>query len=166
MIRSAGLGYALNQGGESDADVGSDDIQERDMGIWINELLKNLEKYVDEPTRIRILAGCGAKCPYTYLTEDKVKEMGESCGSEAEFLDMLCERWFLEKEGESYVVVYDHCPCPLVNDDIEGAQKTMCYCTYGNIKRKLAIGLGREVEVTMEGTILGGNKECRFRVEL
>ena len=78
-----------------------------------------------------------------------------------EFLDKLCEQWRLQKENDRYFVVFDKCYCPLVKKD---TPKTMCYCTLGSIKHKFRISLGREIEVKMLKTVLGGDDECRFEV--
>jgi hypothetical protein len=136
------------------------------MGIWIKELLQNLDKNVDLLTRIKIMEACGEKCPYTHLTDDRLLEIKNSAGDEDEFLKKLSEEWRLKHEEGQYFVVFDQCYCPLVNDDIQGASDTLCYCTLGNIKRKFAIGLDRKVDVIMESAILAGDKECRFRIVL
>jgi len=136
------------------------------MSVWIKELLKNLDEYVDEPIRKKIMGACGEKCPFTHLSEGKLIEIKNASKNEDEFLKALRQQWHLKNEDGEYFVVFDRCYCPLVNEDIKGASKTLCYCTLGNIKRKFAIGLGREVDVIMESAILAGDKECRFYIKL
>ncbi len=136
------------------------------MGIWVKELLHNLDKNVDLSTRIKIMEACGEKCPYTHLTDDRLLEIKDSAEDEGGFLKKLSEEWRLKLEKGQHYVVFDQCYCPLVNDDIRGASDTLCYCTLGNIKRKFAIGLDREVDVIMESTILAGDKECRFCIKM
>jgi hypothetical protein len=136
------------------------------MNVWIKELLRNLDAYVDEPVRKKIMSACGEKCPFTHLTDDKLYEIKSACESDEEFLESLCKQWYLKDEDGKYFVVFDKCYCPLVREDIKGASMTLCYCTLGNIKRKFAIGLGREVGVIMKSTILAGDAECRFYIQL
>ena len=136
------------------------------MNIWIKQLLKGLDEYVDEPTRIKIMESCGEICPFTHLPDNKLIEIKNNSQSEEEFLKNLCMHWRLKNEAGEYFVVFDQCYCPLVNEDIKGASKTICYCTLGNLKRKFAIGLGRSVDVLMEKTILAGDNECRFHIQL
>lgn len=136
------------------------------INIWIKQLLKNLDEHVDEATRKRIMESCGEKCPFTHLPDDKLNKIKENSQSEEEFLEHLCFQWRLKKEDGEYFVVFDQCYCPLVNEDIQGVSKTLCSCTLGNIKRKFAIGLGREVDVLMEKSILAGDNECRFHIKL
>jgi len=136
------------------------------MSVWIKELLKNLDEHVDPDTRMKIMQACGEKCPFTHLPDDRLLGIKNSAGSEHDFLMALCEQWRLKKENGRYFVVFYQCYCPLVNDDISGASRTLCLCTLGNLKRKFAMGLDREVNVTMESTILAGDRECRFLIKI
>ena len=136
------------------------------MDVWIKELLKNLDEYVDEPTRRKVMAGCGEKCPFTHLSDDRLRAIKDASKTEADFLDHMTREWYLRRENDQYYVIFDRCYCPLVNQDISGTSTTICYCTLGNVKRKFAIGLGRDIDVTMHNTILAGDQECRFHIQL
>jgi hypothetical protein len=136
------------------------------MNIWIKELLKNLDEKVDEPTRKSIMGACGEKCPFTHLPDEKLLEFKKKSKNETEFLNNLCKHWHLKNQDGRYYVIFDQCYCPLVNENIEGASQTLCFCTLGNIKRKFKIGLERDVRVEMQKTILAGDNECRFYIEL
>lgn len=129
-------------------------------------MLKNLDTHVDESTRKTIMEACGEKCPFTHLTDTKLLEIKRNSKDRREFLENLCRHWRLKNENGQYYVIFDQCYCPLVNDDISGASKTLCYCTLGNIKRKFRIGLGEEVKVDMQKAILAGDDECRFHIDI
>jgi predicted ArsR family transcriptional regulator len=133
---------------------------------WVKELLKNLDENVDEPTRKALMAACGEKCPFTHLPDQTLLEIKETSETEEVFLDSLCDRWRLEKQDGRYYIVFDQCYCPLVKDNSEGASPTLCYCTLGNIEHKFKIGLEKEVQVEMQKTILAGDEECRFYINL
>ncbi len=135
------------------------------MTIWIKELLKNLDMHADEGARKSIMGACGEKCPFTHLTDDKLLEIKKESQSETVFLENLCKHWHLKNENGQYFVVFDQCYCPLVNENLEGVSKTLCFCTLGNIKRKFKIGLGKEVEVELQKSILSGDDECRFLIK-
>lgn len=136
------------------------------MSVWIKELLKNLDEKVDTPTRKSILGACGEKCPFTHLPDDKLLKIKSDSKDENEFLEKLSDQWRLKNENDKYYVIFDKCYCPLVNEDLEGTSQSLCFCTLGNIKRKFKIGLGREVVVEMQKTILAGDDECRFYINL
>ncbi|HZK83704.1 MAG TPA: DUF6144 family protein [Desulfosporosinus sp.] len=134
------------------------------MNVWIKELLKNLDKNIDEKKRIEIMEACGEKCPFTHLTDEKLLDIKKESENEFDFLEKLSQQWRVKIEGNNIYVVFDKCYCPLINKDISEASKTLCYCTQGNIKKKFRLGLGRDVNVLMEKTILAGDSECRFKV--
>lgn len=136
------------------------------MTIWIKELLKNIDRKVNTPTIKSILGACGEKCPFTHLPDDKLLKIKNESKDENEFLKKLSDQWRLKKESGKYYVVFDKCYCPLVNEDLEGTSKSLCFCTLGNIKHKFKIGLEREVGVEMQKTILAGDNECRFYIDL
>jgi predicted hydrocarbon binding protein len=136
------------------------------MSVWVKELLKSLDKNVDESVKMSIMSDCGAKCPFTHFNDDKLLELKKESKSEEEFLTNLCRQWRLENKNGQYFVVFDQCYCPLVNEDTNGASKTLCYCTLGNIKHKFRLGLGKEVEIEMQKTVLAGDDECRFLIKI
>ncbi len=133
---------------------------------WIKELINTQARHVSKPTLKKIMGACGEKCPFSRLTDEKVKDMRNNSESESDFLDSLCKEWRLNREDEKYFVIFDKCSCPLVSQDTNKTSKALCYCTLGKIKRKLALGLGRYVDVAMEGSILAGDRECRFLVKI
>ncbi|MEN8190299.1 MAG: DUF6144 family protein [Thermodesulfobacteriota bacterium] len=134
--------------------------------IRVRELLKNMEAHGDSTTIKTILEACGARCPFTHLPDEQLLTIKAEATDPNDFLEMLCQKWRLKKENDQYYVVFDKCYCPLVLDDTEEFSGTLCHCTLGNIKHKLRIGLGREIEVEMQKTILGGDDECRFHLKI
>ncbi len=134
------------------------------MNVWIKELLRNLDKNLDENKKIAIMEACGEECPFTHLSDERLLEIKKNSKDEAEFIKQLSREWRVKIEDDNVYVVFDKCYCPLVNEDINGASKTLCYCTQGNIKKKFRLGLGREVKVLIEKSILAGDSECRIKV--
>ena len=134
------------------------------MNAWIKGLLNNLDEQLEEDKRIAIMEACGETCPFTHLTDESLLEIKKNSKDEMDFIKHLSHQWHVKIEGDEIYVVFDQCYCPLVNEDVREASKTLCYCTQGNIKKKFRLCLGREVQVSMEKTILGGDEECRFKV--
>ena len=134
------------------------------MNAWIKELLNNLDVQLEENKRIEIMEACGEKCPFTHLTDERLLDIKKDAKDEIDFIKQLSQQWRVKIEGKEIYVVFDKCYCPLVNEDIRDASKTLCYCTQGNIKKKFRLGLDREVNVVMEKTILAGDYECRFKI--
>lgn len=134
------------------------------MNVWIKELLKSLDDNLDDKTKIKVMEACGENCPFTHLTDERLLAIKESSSDEANFLEKLSQQWRVKIEGDDVYVVFDKCYCPLVNDNLEGASTTLCYCTMGNLKKKFRLGLDRDVDILMEKTVLSGDEECRFKV--
>jgi predicted hydrocarbon binding protein len=136
------------------------------MNTWLKELLKNMDENLDESTKIKIMEACGEKCPFTHLPDEKLLKIKNESSNSLDFIDRLSKEWRVKTEGKNIYVIFDKCYCPLVNEDISDASKTLCYCTLGNIKKKFRLGLGKDVKVLMEKTILAGDNECRFKILL
>jgi len=136
------------------------------MTNWVKELLNNLDEHVDESTKKKVLGACGEKCPFTHLTDEKLLEIKRNSSDDIDFLNNLCNQWRMSYEDGQYYVVFDQCYCPLVNEDIQGTSKTLCYCTLGNLRHKFEIGLHQKAEVAMLKSIIAGDDECRFHIKL
>ncbi|WP_163337758.1 DUF6144 family protein [Desulfopila sp. IMCC35008] len=136
------------------------------MEHWINELLINLDSSVDEKTKQDIMEKCGPKCPFSHLPNDELIKLRNESETEKDFLEKLSVRWRLKQEDNEYYVVFDKCYCPLMQNALENASKSMCYCTLGSLKHKFEISLGRKVEVEMLKTVLAGDQECRFKIKV
>jgi hypothetical protein len=136
------------------------------MEHWINELRNNLDEHVDEVSKQKILEKCGPKCPFSHMPNEKLLELRKQSKNEQDFLEKLSNSWHLKKENNQYFIIFDQCYCPLVNKDILNASKTMCYCTLRSLKHKFKISLGRDVEIKMLKTVLNGDAECRFKIEI
>ena len=136
------------------------------MAHWVKELLKNLDQHIDEGIKKKILGACGEKCPFTHLTDEKLLEIKQGSSGDIDFLNKLCTEWRMTKENGHYFVVFDQCYCPLVNENTQGTSKSLCYCTLGNLEHKFSIGLIQNVNVHMQKSILAGDDECRFYIEL
>ena len=136
------------------------------MDNWIKELLTNFDEHVDEASKQKILENCGPKCPFSHMPNNKLLELRNHSKDEQDFLDNLSNSWHLFKENNQYFVIFDKCYCPLVNKDIEHSSKTMCYCTLGSLKFKFKISLGRDVNIEMLKTVLNGDDECRFKINI
>ncbi|WP_091708139.1 DUF6144 family protein [Methanolobus vulcani] len=134
------------------------------MNSWIKNLLVTLDDNLDESTKIKIMEACGEECPFTHLQDDKLLEIKNSSENESDLLEKLSRQWRVKIENGNVYVVFDKCYCPLVNENIEGASKTLCYCTMGNLKKKFRLGFDRDVDIQMEKTVLSGDDECRFRI--
>jgi predicted hydrocarbon binding protein len=133
---------------------------------WIKELLKSLDDHADEETKMQVMGQCGKNCPFSRMPVEKILSIREAADSEEAFLAEVEREWFLKKEGGLWYVILEECFCPLVKENLRDVTKTLCYCTLGAMKYKFSTALQRDVNVVMEKTILAGDDECRFRIEI
>lgn len=129
------------------------------MNPWIKELLKSLDKNLDEKTKMIILEACGVNCPFTHLTDQRLLDIKKESINEHDFLEKLSQQWRVRIEDNDIYVIFDKCYCPLINQDIKDSSKTLCYRTLGNIKKKFRLGFAKDVNVIMEKTILAGDTD-------
>lgn len=133
---------------------------------WIKSLMDNLEEYVDETKRVRVLENCGRTCiPRSFI------KRAQACNNGAknidEFLDRLGKIWsHLQRDGDSIYVVYEKCYCPLVKAYPEKLSPIFCNCSRGWIRELFESVLERPVDVEFEKSIRQGDDVCRFRVRL
>lgn len=136
------------------------------MNKWAAIVLKQMDEKLQPEESRKILEACGENCPFTHLKDDRLLELRSQVEDDIAFLDLLCEKWRLKKENETWYAVFDQCYCPLVDEKTPDMSPTLCYCTIGNLKHKFEIGLTSPVKIIKEKTILGGDDECRFRIDL
>lgn len=68
----------------------------------------------------------------------------------------------LVKEGNTIVLKFAECTCPLARAGID--DPILCRCTVGYSKALFETLFQRPVRVTLHGSILGGDRECRQEI--
>lgn len=134
--------------------------------IWVRNILTTIENECSEELAEQIMAGCGENCPFSHMPDDEILELKEQSSGEEELMELLGKHWRLQQEGEKYYIVFDRCFCPMVMEDTSSVSPVLCYCTLGSLKKKFKLALGRDVDVTMETTVLRGDPRCRFQIHV
>jgi predicted ArsR family transcriptional regulator len=134
---------------------------------WIATLMDGLSKNVDEETLAMVLEQCGRQCQSQSLVK-KARSIYQRSGNVEDFLQKLGQVYkHLHKEGGKVYIIYPRCYCSQVNKIPKGRLSGIyCNCSRGWAKALLEGALGRPVEVIMEKSIINGDDQCRFRVEL
>ena len=70
----------------------------------------------------------------------------------------------LRKEGNTLVLVFDECTCPLVRNGVHHSD--LCYCTTGYTRKIFATLFEQPVQVALTNSILRGDKVCRQVIRL
>lgn len=131
---------------------------------WVADLLDELDRTVDEETRVKILEGCGRKCIGEGMLK-KAEAIAEKSESAEEFLEGLGKVWkHLSVSEDGVFVVYDRCYCPLVRGYEGELSASFCNCSVGWIKELFERALKKPVRVEKQGTVKQGDKQCKFKI--
>jgi predicted hydrocarbon binding protein len=135
------------------------------LGVkWVANLLDELDKQVDEKTRVKILESCGRKCIGEGMLR-KAEAVAKKSKSTEEFLEGLGKVWKHLSVGKDGVfVVYDRCYCPLVKGYEGELSASFCNCSVGWIKELFERSLKKSVRVEKLGTVKQGDKQCKFKI--
>ena len=115
---------------------------------------------------IHLLECRGRECiSATYIK--KAKTAAKDAQTDEEFLDNLAKSIrLLKREGDAVYMVYPKCYCHKLKGFEGVVPHSYCNCSAGWVKEMFEQGLGRSVEVEVEGSVLRGDDACRLRVHL
>jgi hypothetical protein len=151
------------------------------VAAWMKQAMERLDALVDEPTRVRIMEACGAKCASINSSSAKeAKARRDKCASVDEFLEAEVKDPIkgtrLERDGDT---LYQHytprlytpslrCYCALLYalPEHETASPTYCHCSRAFVKRFWETVLERPVEVEVVYSALRGHDECKFAIRM
>lgn len=134
---------------------------------WLTALITALDESVDEETRVRVLEQCGRRCQTQSLVK-KAKRIYERSRNVDEFLTEFGRVYIhLHRDGDNVYIIYPQCYCTFVNKMPRGRlSATWCNCSRGWAKALFEGVLGHPIEVTAEETIIRGDKQCKFKINL
>lgn len=144
-----------------------DEDQKDFLSYWFSGFINGLEK-VDDQAQIAILRECGKACASSY-TQKVFQQTWEQSSGLQEFLELLAlkfPRAHYRLAGEKTIsVIYKNCTCDLVK---LGWVKNpiLCACSANNLQQNFASSLGVPVDVEIIASILGGDSQCEFIVNL
>ena len=142
---------------------------------WAKRMMDNLDKEIDEPSRVRLMHANGRSC---YRGSGQAPFQG-GVGA---FIDQM-RKWAgagpspIRREGD--IVYFDYvqnpaglkvsdgwCLCPLVEKGPEGLSGTFCECSVGYVTEMFSGIAGKPVRVELLESLKRGGKGCRFKIHL
>lgn len=138
-----------------------------DSKKWIPDVVRALDEHTDPETCARTLEACGRRCAPESLVR-KARQIFERTGSLEGFLAELGEVFdALELSDGKVYVVYPQCYCEQIRGvPVDEIPDVYCNCSVGWVKEIFEGALGRPVRVTRRSTVIAGDSECRFEVDL
>jgi len=132
---------------------------------WISSLMENLDRHLDEDTRIKLMESCGRSC----ARHESIR-MAESCRGDVESLVSRLGKIIGEQnatvKGDTVHLQYDKCYCPLVAKGPEILSDTWCNCSRGWVLEMFETAAEKSVKVELLQSIKRGDPCCRFVVRL
>lgn len=155
----------------SDALDAVDTPSDDDFGYlraWFSVVMNQTER-LPPGTRFQVLSSCGEACASGVAP--RFVDIWSETGDLKEFTKRLNKRLGEGQDLYEYVdentieVTYPKCFCPLVGFNLVDVP-TLCSCSSAWLKSNLQGALLRTTEVERLGTVLEGEKTCRFRLIL
>ena len=134
---------------------------------WLCNLIGGLNKSIDDETLKGVLEDCGRRCQ-SQSTIKKAKAIYEKSRDIDMFLTEFGKTYkHLHREKDGTYIIYPRCYCTRANKIPQGQMPAIyCNCSVGWAKALFEGALERPVNVTLEKSIIAGDSECRFKVDL
>lgn len=144
-------------------------LQEKEfIQNWLSDLISTIETELDEPTRVKLLAGCGRGCfnRHTFKSDIAVKGKGDL----NKLLEAYKTNFEVWQEGNTVHVRYGEvsqgCYCPAAKFRPAKPNDLHCECTRATHQTIFETALGRPVDVKILESVRRGNKTCHFLATL
>jgi len=132
---------------------------------WIANLIKNMERHLNEKQRTKLLEECGRACAKRHAQKEALKFKGDLDG----WLGTM-KKWVgtdnVQRDMSYVRVMYSKCFCPLVQDAPPLMSETYCNCSRGWLREVFETVMEKPIEVKLEDSIMKGGKQCRFTISL
>jgi hypothetical protein len=135
---------------------------------WLSDLMIQVDATLDEPTKERLLGGCGRACFERFAFKRAWAEDGR--GDVDKLIAALKKNFNVQRDGNQvhirYGLVSKGCYCPAATYRAVNPRDSHCYCTRGTHQAVWETALGRPVDVRIVETVRRGGKTCHFVVTL
>lgn len=135
---------------------------------WLTDLLDTMDTTLDEPTRIRLIEGCGQGCYRRHQFKQNIAAAAQ--GDLDKLLEAYKKNFEVWRDGETVHIRYGEvskiCYCPVVRDRHPGPNDLHCHCTKATHRTIFETALGRPFDVEIVESVRRGGKTCHFLVHL
>ncbi len=135
---------------------------------WLTDLLETIETELDEPTRKKLIAGCGRGCFRRHQFKQDIANAGKN---DINKLIAAYEKNFeIWRDGDIVHVRYGEvsrqCYCPAAKFRPPKPNDLHCECTRSTHQTIFETALGRPIRVEVAESLRRGGKTCHFLVHL
>jgi hypothetical protein len=134
---------------------------------WLTDLLNTMQAELDEPTRIRLMAGCGRGCFLRHAFKLELAARGK--GSLEALLAALQDNFEAWQAEDGVHIRYGEtsarCYCPVLPERAGTPDEIHCHCTRATHQAIFEAALGHPVRVEIIESLRRNGKTCHFLVE-
>ncbi len=139
------------------------------MNNWLSDLADTMHEKLDEGTRVRLMAGCGAGCHRRHQFTQDIVNAGK--GDLDKLLEAYKKSFGIRREGDLVHITYGPSPqggcwCPAAQDRPARPGDMHCECTRAKHELIFKEALGRSFKVEMIESFRRGGKQCHLVVHL
>lgn len=143
------------------------EAEKRFREAYVLTLMENMEKQLDEKTRVKLMEECGRAC----ARRSGILPMAEKYKRDVKgFVEMMAGELGkdnVDMEGDNTVRWgYPRCYCGLVADGDARLPRTYCFCSVGWVREVFETVAQAPVRVELIQSIKQGAPSCRFLVRL
>ena len=136
---------------------------------WVTDLMNTLDAEFDEPTKIKLMAGCGRGCYRRFPFKQEIAIKGK--GSVDNLLKAYQANFEAWRDGNSVHIRYGEinkngCYCPAANYRPGKPKDIQCYCTRATHQTIWEAALGKPVQIDILQSVRRGDPTCHFLVHL
>jgi hypothetical protein len=131
---------------------------------WMADLFDSIDAVLDEPTKVKLMAGCGQGCYRRYSFKQDIARAGS--GSPEKLLEAYKKNFEVWREGEFMHIRYGaenkQCYCPAARYHPAKPHDIHCECTRATHQTICETALGHPVDVRIVESLRRGGKTCHF----
>jgi hypothetical protein len=136
---------------------------------FLADLMATINTDVDEPTKIKLLSGCGRACFKRFKFKQEIAAKGK--GSLEKLIEALQQNFEVWQEKDAVHIRYgavnkNGCYCPAANYRAGKINDIHCYCTRAMHQAIWEAALGRRYEIDILQSVRRGDPTCHFLVYL
>lgn len=140
-------------------------LQEKEfIQNWLTDLISTIETELDEPTRVKLLAGCGRGCFNRHQFKSDIAEKGK--GDVDKLIEAYRANFEAWEDGNTVHIRFGEvspgCYCPAAKFRPAKSNDLHCECSRATHQAIFEAALGRPVDVKILESVRRGNKTCHF----
>jgi len=131
---------------------------------WLTDLFDTMYAELDEPTRVKLMAGCGKGCFRRFQFKQDIARMGT--GSVEKLMQAYKKNFEVWRENDlvhiRYGAVNRQCYCPAARYHPVRPHDAHCECTRATHQTIFETALGHPVRVEIVESLRRGGTTCHF----